>query len=280
MAYPTIGEEGSVVSWGSANFYSALLSNFTPMGYTITTLAQPQEVTPYGATAKTHISGLGEWTVQIRGRMFSTPRLANQAFFSWGSGSNYAVSPRAWDLTITAPEYPITPMAGTTPTWKTFRPGIASWRGKLTCLADSATAGQTPNLPPTTGTQAAYANAVFKFGEESAGTDHTLTGAGVVVGVNDNVTVGDLSGYELDIMGSGVLTAAGSSGPFGTTAFGIPTWTAGGSVAGALVLASLTGSRTRTGTDSFWTSINIRCTLENLIEITLGVRGSGSLTAA
>lgn len=276
MGYATTGAEGSVVSWGSANFYSALLAAIKPVGARITVTNRDNDITGLGVEQAVMLPGLSEWTASLSAFAFATPRLGNVGTVTFSAGG-YAVHVQSWEVTFTALEHDVTEFASTPasgPTWMAFRPdGPVTVSGKLTCRADSATALVLPHQ-----VGASLPTLTLVYGDEAV--DDQIAGTALLKQLGASVQKGQLNMAEYSFDGSGSWTPAGTSSPLGSSAIGIPLWSQGGAAVGALVVATKTGSKTLSGADSFWKSITIRCAVGAPVELNVEVRGTSTLTMA
>lgn len=278
MAYVTTGAEGSVVSLGSANFYSVLLSKFTPMSAVVSVESDDVDVTGLDVESAVKIAGLYSWSVELSGSAFSPPRLGNVGSLAF-SDSTYDLHVRAWEWNAQALEIDITEMAGPpigTTVSKAWRPdGPLQISGTFESMVDSATALSNVAFP---GTPASLPTLTLVYGDDA--TDDQLSGAAIVRQLTASVAKGQLNTANYGFNGSGAWTPAGTNSPFGSSALGIPLWSAGGSAAGAIVIATLTGSKTISGADSFWTRLRLRCAVGGQVEMSATLRGTGALTFA
>lgn len=283
MGYQTTGAEGTVVSLGSSNFYSTLLSRITPANATVKVTNDDIDITGLDVEQAVYIPGLSSWTADISGRAFATPRLGNvgTVVFSGGTptGSGAGVlHVQGYELNIeTENVHDITELAALPangPLWRNFRPDAIRVSGRITAFADSATA---LSIPHTTA-QSVFPTLTLLYGDSA--TDETIAGQAKLNSLSAAVRRGSLNTAEYSFMGSGAWTPAGTNSPLGSSALAIPLWSQGGSVVGPLVVATLTGSRTLTGQDSFWRRLTIRCQVGSPVEFDISLQGVGTLTAA
>lgn len=278
MGYPTTGSEGRVASWGSANFYSVLLSKITPAGFTIDLSKDEHDITGMNVAAAAMLPGLGNWSASISALALATPRLGNVGTVVWSSGG-YALHVESWEWTITAGAvHDITEMAAVPasgPVWRAFRPdGPVKVTGRVNCRTDSATALTALALP----TDAA-ATLTLLYADEA--TDDQVSGSAYLTKLGVNQRKGSLTTAQYSFVGSGAWTPAGTNSPLGSAALGVPLWNQGSGTPGAIVFDTLASStRTLTGSDSFWKSITIRCAVGAPVELNVEVQGTGSLTPA
>lgn len=276
MGYPLHGVDGSVVSWGSANFYSALLSRMSPTEARLNIPGAMIDTTGLGASTNTYIPSLAQWDATITGHAFTTPIVGNQSVVTFAAGG-YTKNVESFVVDISAPVFDYTSLneavSGTAPTWRSFRPGPSNWSATVNVKLDSGTAMVGPDVAPATGT-----TCTFTYQDDA--TDEKLSGTAFIESVDVNIAQGSLATATLKLRGTGALTPAGDGSPFGTTAFGVPIWSAGGSAAGAIVIASKTGTRTFSGADSFWKLIQLTCNVGESVKIVVGVQGTGAMTIA
>lgn len=267
MAYPTVGSEGSLVSWGSANFYATLLSRMVTNQANVSIQVDGEEVTGLDVEHAVRLPGLKSATVSINATLFATPKLGNVGNVAYSSGG-YVLHLSGWELNLKNRYlHDITATAGpaAAPTWRSFRPDSHEWDATLTTKADSGTAPVLPHAPTDS-----LPTITFTYGDEA--TDDTFAGVGMIQQFAPSVQRGSPNTFTYRLMSSGALTPAGTTSPFGSSAFNTPLWSAGGAAAGAMVIATLTGSRTITITDSFWTSLNIKCEVGRPVELSAEVQ--------
>jgi hypothetical protein len=271
MAYPTIGTTGAVTSWGSANFYSQLLANMKTMNATITDAADALDSTGLGDVAMANRVGLTTIDIALSGFAFATPRVGNTGIVAFNSGG-YVLYVNEFDLDLSAPALDYTAFAsGSPPTFRNFRPGLFSWRGSYRGIIDSATA-----IIPANRIGDTLKTLTFTYGTDSA--NDTLAGSVVITPMEAAIQAGNLNTVGYSFVGTGALTSNGTNALFGTGSNPtsgysvVPTWSAGGSVAGAMVITADTG-RTYTITDSFWTSLRLRCQVGGLVSVEATVKG-------
>lgn len=270
MGYPTIGAEGKLVSWGSSNFYSDLFTRVNWSNCRLNITTDSHETTGLDVEAVTRIEGLKQWSMALSGEALlgSAVKTGSTGLVTFASG--YALHVQSWELTLEAGVHDITAFDPAGVSWRSFRPDASSWSGSFTALVDSSTA--------VSGIGSAPASATFRYEDNTI--DGTLSGDIIVTPFDVTVVRGSLNQYTFGFQGSGALTPAGTNSLFGTTVFGIPLWSAGGSAAGAIVMAALTGSRTFSGADSFWRRISVRCNVGEPIEVSVDVQGTGAMTPA
>lgn len=274
MGYPVVAVEGAVTSWGSANFYSTLLSRFSPMSARVLIAQEAVEVTELNTTFRASIPGLKSCTALLRGYSFATPALGNVGIVAT-SGSDYVTHVEGWTINIEANAIDITALnvddtlSSGAPKWRRFRPDYSRWSGTYTAKIDSST---TLTTPPDAG--GSLPTLTFTYGSNA-----TLAGSAVITGVDVSEERGAAALVTYSFTGAGALTPGNSSSPLGSTAFGIPTWTAGGSRAGELVITT-GNSKTLTVYDSFWRRLAITCRVGEAVMLEADVQGSGSVTTA
>lgn len=276
MGYPNTGSEGTVVSWGSANFYSTLLAAVSGFSVSLRMNGEDIDIKEYNTYVYSTLSGLSEWDATLEAYGFATPRLGNVGTVTWGSGG-YVLHAYEWELTIETEQVHDITELGSTPTntlWKSWRPDSTKWTGRIRCRADSATALVVPHQPGT-----ALPTLALVYGDDII--DHSLTGAAARISqVGVAVRRGALTEADYSFTGSGALTPAGTSGMFGSTAFGLPLWSEGGSAAGAIVIDTKSSStrKTLSGADSFWKSMTLRCAVGEAVSLSVDIQGTGALT--
>lgn len=271
MAYPTVGMTAAVTSWGSSNFYSQFLANMKSVTATITDAPEPLDQTSLGDTAAATRVGLATLDISISALGFGTPRVGNTGIVSYNSGG-YALYVDQYDLEISAPALDYTAfLSGSPPTFRNFRPGLPGWRGSYQGKIDSTTA-----IIPANRIGDTLKTLTFTYGTDSA--NDTLAGQVVLTPMEASLRAGNLNTVGYSFVGNGALTANGTNSIFGTgsnptTNYPLtPLWSAGGAAVGAMVLTADTG-RTYSITDSFWTSIRLRCQVGSLVSVEVQVKG-------
>ncbi len=280
MGYPTIGSEGQVTSWGSANINATILAAITSHTAVLTIDGDPQDITGLATSQTSRIPGLKSATVRISAMIGSTPYLGNRGFVTYNTGG-YALHVYDWTWTATSQVHDITEFSSSSsPNWMSFRPDVFYATASYTAGIDSSTALV---LPPDPG---ASLNAITlsSLSNGSGTSTADLSATGVLARLTGNIRKyqKDLATYEIN--GTGAWTAAGASSIFGSRTFANasnadPLWNAGGSATGALVFRSTTG-RTYTCADSFWRQIRIRAGVAQVSQIDIDIQVSGAVTVA
>lgn len=276
MAFPVTGAEGTVTSLGTGgNFYATLLSRMKPNNAKISIRADQVTTTGIGGAADTFTPGLRSWDMTIAGHAFATPIIGNQAVVAFSSGG-YTVNVESFVLDIAAQALEYTSLntaaGGSAPTWKAFRPSQSNWSATVNARVDSTTAVVLPGAAGSSG-----ATVTFTYQDNTIG--EACSGTAFIESVEVGATVGSITSVSMKLRGTGVLTPAGDGSPLGTTAFGVPLWSEGGSAVGAVVFAAYTG-RTYTGADSFWKSIQLACNVGESVKLTVGLQGTGTMEIA
>lgn len=261
---------GSVVtSWAGTANTALISSGSAPYRWNLNVTNPETDVTPMasgGATARAYALGLGQWDGSISTRL--NPVKYGSGGLVSGS-SSYVTNTRNWRLSIAAtPVEKSTAMNGTPPTWQTWLPNLISWSGTYEAMLDTSTSLTLPSITADTLT--------FKM-VENASNDHTLSGSALVSQLGAPIQVGQLAVATYSFRGTGAITAAGTSG----SGVGNPIFAAGavaGPASGELVLTSSSG-KTYTG-DAFWTSVDINCVVDEVIDITINFQGTGALAIA
>lgn len=259
---------GAVTSWAGTANGILIAGGALPAAYTLSIDADEFDQTGFasgGQSFMSYIKGLNSWTADITMRL-GIPQIGNKGLFDTASATGVLHS-RAWTMAIAATSKDVTVHNGSGVTWREFLPGLLSWGGTVTAHADTAVGIPTP---------ASFSAVVFKLIENTSN-DHTFTGDIILKNANPVVQVGEAATVQYNYRGTSTLTAAGSTGT------GVPaTIFAAAAIArpavGSLVLTSA-ASRTYTG-DAFWTGVNINCAVDQPIEVTVSVQGTGALTAA
>lgn len=279
MGYTTAASEGQIASWGSANFYSVLLSKIIVDSATLTVTSEDIDVTGLNATQAATLVGLGQWSISIKARAFTTPRLGNVGTVVFSAGAAGVLHVDAWDAMFeSSAVHDITELAALPangPIWRAFRPDYSRVRGSLAGHADSGTALSLPHI--LTPGQPTLPTLTLLYGDSS--TDEQISGLATLRQLGVGMNRGGLNTAAYEFTGSGAWTPAGTNSPLGATALGVPLWSQGGSAAGAIRFDTLAGSRYLTGADSFWKSLQIRCPVGAPVEVNIEVQGSGVLSA-
>jgi len=263
MAYQTTGAEGTVTSWGGT-FNANLLSRFSPMSASVQVTADSFEVTELGEQAQKFISGLGAATATLSGYAFATSQLGNAGNVTFANSTNVFID--GFSLNVSAASLETTALAPTM-LWKTFRPGIMGWSGTLSVRIDDTA---NPLMP--TAANGSGVAATFTYGSGA-----TLAGDIIITGSSPALTVGSITTANLSFVGTGLLTPAGANSIFGTTAFGQPPWSLGGTP-NPLVIALVTSTNTLTIADSFWNSLALTVQVGQRTMLNVGVQGSGAVS--
>lgn len=276
MGYRTQGSQGAFTSWGSTNFYSALKAAITPAGIVVTVENEDHDITNLGVEAAVMLPGLASWTAQVDALAFATPRMGNVGTVTFGAGTA-PVHIDEWEWTIQCGVVDITEFAstpGSGPTWKSFMPlGPSTVNGRLKA---SATSSAATVLPDVIGT--ASRTVTLVYGDSA--TDEQISGTAILKQLGQTVRKGSVNTAEYAFDGAAAWTPAGTAGVFGSTAFGLPLWSQGGAAVGALVASTLSGSRTLSGADSFWSQLSVKCGVGRPVEVSVSVQGVGALTSA
>lgn len=275
MAYPLISAEGNVASWGSANFYSVLLSKLSNHSATINVLGDAPETTAFNVTRKTFIPGLKQWNFSIRGLLYvgtPTVRLGNVGLVSFSAGGfSYIVD--EYEVTLETDVHDITGMVGPSSPklWRDWRPDILRGSG---VIRGHATSDGTIVAPPDP--TASLPTLTLTYGDEA--TDDTLAGSVVLTPLTHTMNRGEKQRVEFGFQFTGDITAAGTGSPLGSGVLGAPSWSAGGAAVGAIVIDSESTDQRYSGTDSFYRSITIRCSVGEPVEFTIEGQGTDTLT--
>lgn len=281
MAYPTVGTEGNLVSWGSANIYSTLVTNMRTFSAVFNEGADVVETTGLNSTAASRLPGLKSSSVSLSaygmtGAANAYPNLGNVGTFVYTGSpthTHYSLHVQSYDVTIeTAAVHDITELTAA-PKFRSFRPDYCTVSGSMQCIADSST--KIENLPDPN-------DAALPILTLTYGTTATLAGTAVCNQLGATVRRGDknIVNYSFHSDNATPWAAAGALSIFGALTFGVPTWSAGGAAIGAMVIATLTGSRTISLADSFWRRIRLRCAPGELVSVDIDVVGSGTVTMA
>lgn len=281
MAYPLIGGQGSVASWGTAsNAYADLLAAITPASVRWSIVGETQDVTGIGALNVSRIAGLKSGSATISGfggaaAATVTPVMGNYGSITWSGG--YTANVQSWEFTArTIAVHDITSTQATPILYRYFRPDIFTSSARFTAIVDDTAA---VIAPFNVGTSAA--TVVLTYGSAQ-----TITMTGFPRMVEETLTKGNkqLVTYEIDgtstvAMSGGFLSGIGTGDTWGNTVNDFPLWSAGGTVAGQLVINNISGgARKVTFADSFWTSIRASVSPGAPIGVQIGVQPTGVIT--
>jgi len=269
----TKGEEGALTSWGSANINATILSGMITNSCTLFVGSDTQDVTGLGAHAAVNIPGLKTWRVDFRGFAGSSAYIGNNGAITYSAGG-YALHVPEFTWNASTPAvHDITEFnSGSPPEWRTYMPDIFQNSARYVAGIDADTAIV---FPPAPGAALPTFTMTYKSGA-------TLAMTGLIQRVGPAIVRGQKNMATYDVLGSGTTTAVGGvfgSHTFGGTLNGDPLWSAGGSATGAIVVTAASG-RTYSGTDSFWTSLQLQCTVGGAVMVSGSIQGCGTLTAA
>lgn len=272
MTYPVTGVEGSVVSWGAAGFYATLLSRLVPNVASMQIVTDEIPRTGLNATTAALLTGLRSVSGRISAYNFASPKLGNVGSVAWTSGG-YQTHVERWSLTVeTTNVHDWTSLSGS-PTWRAFRPDNVRWYGSYVTKVDNAT-----DLVLTDAAGASSVNLTLIYGSTSSG--DRFTGTAFATRLDTGFRVGDINRAEYRFHGTGDLTPADSTSPFGATAFGVPLWTgSSGSLSTTntlLTLASNSGGQTYT-VDAFYRSMTITCDVGQSVSLDIDFQGTGAV---
>jgi len=273
MAYPIIGADGAVTTWGSADFYSVLLSKISPNSATFQVMADPFDVTGIGTAQSANISGLRstQGTIDARIKLGGTyPTIGNSGLVTFASG--YTTHVRSWDLTLeTVAVHDITTFASTGPVFRTRRPDRVRCYGSYVARVDNST---DIIAPPTANSSGA--SMTLRYGDEA--TDDTIAFNALVTQTGTAIVDAQAQDVTCAFTATGAITPAGTNSILGSsaTALEVPLWeyTSGSSVPHTLTLTAITG-KTYT-TDAFWTRIRLQCTVDQVLTVSIDWAGSGT----
>lgn len=286
MGYRVRASAGRVNSWGTgSNFNATILARCRPMRYELTEVGEEVETTAMNGTAGDFLPGLKSWTVDVETYALATPVHGSVGLVELTSGTTAFVEHiDSWSLNWKSSQVHRmtdlrTATGGTLPEWHTFQPDYSVWTCQWTAYADSANALKLAHSYKTN-LASSDTRPTVKFTYGNGVTPESLSGKVQVVGVRLGARRGELQPVTITGRGVGDLTPAGTASVFGTTALGVPLWSQGSTATGAIVLDSLTGSRTLTGEDSFLAEMTVSAGMDAPMMLNLRIQGSGSLTPA
>lgn len=259
-------------SQSGRDLYKLLTTGVGPYSATLTQDAPSFDSTAFGSSgivSKTNRVGLRTWSGTIGARF---PRaLAKHGInglvtFSGG----YVVNAYAWNLNIAVDEFEVTGFASTAPTDAVWVPGAISWSGGWEAYIDSSTA--LTNAAAHTATAGA---ATFRLTDET--NDNILSGTIFANQLQTSTEVGGVNTATYSFVGSGDLSTDGTGSIIPVSSAGTPE-VIGTPDLTEIVVTHASG-KTATGF-CFWNSLNIRCAKDGMIDVQIGIRGSGALTLA
>lgn len=274
--YITAGAEWSIPSWGSGQ-NATLLSRITKVSAALAVAADSHDVTQDSATIADNLAGLRAWSVRVDAQAHTVPKIGNFGKITVAGATPYILHLKGWTMRLETPVHDITVVpSGTAPTFRSYRPDYMRVSGRFMCGISADNALTLPTAANTV--VGSLATATFTYG--NGGTPETLATKVNIGPMGVQVGRGQEAMVVYEYVGTGTLTSAGTAPLFAAGAVTGPLWTAGGSITGALVLATLTGSRTLTGTDSFWRAIEISSSVDGVISVGIDIQGCGDLTPA
>lgn len=240
-------------------------------------------ITSQGDTAVRNRAMLKSWTGTIRLRYPRTTRqMGNNGTLTWASGG-YSAYVQDYSLNVQATALDYTSMTQSDKTFRYFRPSLlVGFSGTFNALFDAAVTLPGTESPATA--PSSYAALTLKLIEDGA-SDPTLSGNAFISQIGHTMNMGsaDLQRLAFSFMGDGALTAAAGSTfaalwPAG--AIGQPTWDINGDgTPDQTIVVTAASGRTFTGT-CFWTSVAVNAPMTGLIDVTVGIQGTGPYTLA
>lgn len=272
----TKGEEGSVVSWGSANFYSSFLALLSSNRAAVYIGSDVVDVQAFGAYAAARTPGLKQCRATISGYAGSTPYLGNAGLLAYSSGG-YVLHAQRWSWSASSGVDDITEFNATPPEWRSFMPDGFQADCEFTAGIDADTALALPPAPQIGPSALPTLTLTYRNGG-------TLAAKAVIQSVNATIPLRGKNLAAYNVLGTGIWTAAGASSLFGSRTFASavnqdPFWSVGGAAAGALVIQAASG-RTYSFADSFWTRMQLTAEVGSPVRVDVSVQGTGVLTAA
>lgn len=266
----TSGLQGSA-SWASSPF---LIARVSPNEASIDDAADAIESTGLGVTVATQTQGLRAWTASLNGRFpASAPDTGYNGFLQWTSGNYYddgatpgnIIGMTAWELALAWGVIESTSKsAATAISWRTFIPGLLSWRATVDLRVDDTEALVIPHGPADSGLAASF---------DLDGTNK-FTGTVKVVGTPIRVAAGVANTLRFTLQGTGALTAVGAGNIFAAAA--VP---GGPDLTLATLRVTAASGRYKEGS-AFPTGVTVRCPIDGLKEVAVTAQGSGALTPA
>jgi hypothetical protein len=260
-----------------------------PHNVSIQMVSETGVITSQGDTAVRNRAMLKSWTGTINLRYPRTTRtLGNNGTLTWASGG-YSAYVQDYSLNVQAAALDYTSMTQSDKTFRYFRPSLlVGFSGTFNALFDAAVTLPGTESPATA--PSSYAALTLKLIEDGAN-DPTLSGNAFIsqIGHTMNMGTSELQRLAFSFMGDGALTAtpgtnfaalwppnAGGS----PTAIGQPTWDINGDgTPDQTIVVTAASGRTFTG-DCFWTSVAVNVPMTGLIDVTVGIQGTGPYTLA
>lgn len=259
----SIGNLGTV-TWSTGVHAQLAGTGTQPREWTLDLEGDELDTTVLGNTgAMTAIPGLQSWSGSFKA-LLKVPAYGNGGLVTFAAG--YTVNLNSWDMSIVRDVIDTTIFNATSPTVKSFIPGLFKWSGSFSGFLDDTTLAIFPgtnSLEP--------AAATFKYQEKGA-TDNSLAGSILTTRTNIGVKPSAANSISYSWRGTGDVTQS-------TPSAGTGIITAGALGLQAASTLTLTSDATRTFSGSaFWKSIGIRVVMGQLVELDVGFAGTGSLS--
>lgn len=261
MADPQSNLTGRVVSW--ENNTRLISTAGTPLATFTFNMSGPSiPFLPHTSIgARSAVAGLGGWTAELN-MLLKTPAIGNNALVTFATG--YVLHANTTDVTITGDSLDVTEFAAANadPTWRSFIAGAYGWGGNWGGFLDDTTKLSAIGAASTGGA------ARFQYGVSGA---LPLILSGNILAETGNLALADgtPNTYAYSFLGDGVLAAPASGGE---TIIGDGTSAIVAS-AGRLVLSA--GDGTKVSGTAFWTSINVRAAVGDMVVVSVTAQGSG-----
>lgn len=275
MAF-TYGTTGLVTSWGSTGFNSLLVgTNQSPSKFSMTVVGDALDSTrfrsssPYAAYKRV-TRGLRSISGSFTSYVSTTPRTGCTGLvtnlFATTTGTTYDAFINAYNINIKAAMQDTTLFNATCPEWRSFTAGLVEWGGSASGFLDDATylAGPAQDNQPTTSSA--------NFATFQISSTKSLKGALITTNVSTDVDPRNIIPVKFDFVGDDYLNTTGAAAEL----WGAGDYTITTPIAETLTLQTDTGN-TYSGS-AFWTSIDIKCKVDELLEITVNWQGTGAWT--
>lgn len=240
-------------------------------------------ITAQGDTAVRNRAMLKSWQATVNMRYpRATRQMGNNGTLTWASGG-YSAYVLDYSLNVQAAALDYTSMSQSDKTFKYFRPSLlVGFSGTFNASFDAAVTLPGTESPATA--PSSYAALTLKLLEDGA-SDPALAGNAFIsqIGHTMNMGTAELQRLAFSFMGDGALTATAGSTlpclwPAGT--IGQPTWDINGDgTPDQTIVVTAASGRTFTGT-CFWTSVSVNVPMNGLIDVTVGLQGTGPYTLA
>lgn len=246
-----------------------LLGAIGPYTWTLNTTRDVFDAEAYTDVAIDRIAGLMSWTATTQGRYpGSAPQTGYKSGITFATGN--VLHADSFNLTMTAAvSEPLTEFnISTPPDAMEYERGLVEFTGQYTQKVSDTT----PLKLGTNSSQSAGSSgdtATFTLSDDTV--DNSLAGKLIVEGTNTSAPVNGMVTNTVTFKGSGNVTAAGTNSLFPAGALTKP------DVAEVVITAG--PGRTYTG-NAFWSSVGVTVGVNGLLDVSVTLQGTGTLTPA